>query len=239
MLQGKRDSAAAVELSTGRTFTYTLSIPLQLPLCAAILDVGYGSGNWLLTMAELGYRNLSGYDIHADPEVVAKFDQRGIRLLGELGEHCNEDSSYDCIRLEHVFEHLSDPKGVLETCRRILKPGGRLLLNLPCAESWSERVSLVDNPSLELPRHLYRHSQESIRTMLEEAGFRVVGIISYGVVNHVLRCANARLRRRGLRGIPLSLGALLGPAYSAFCHATGKGDHMTIMASIGAGQAAG
>jgi hypothetical protein len=46
--------AAFSEWISGKTFSFTLSVPLCLQQDAEILEVGYGTGSWLLAMSRLG-----------------------------------------------------------------------------------------------------------------------------------------------------------------------------------------
>ncbi len=48
------------EWISGKVVSYTLGIPLNLPKDARILELGYGSGSWLLIMKQMGYTNLQG-----------------------------------------------------------------------------------------------------------------------------------------------------------------------------------
>ncbi len=48
----------------GRTPPATIGIPLSLPQAAHILEIGFGSGDWLLQMRRCGYMHLSGIDMH-------------------------------------------------------------------------------------------------------------------------------------------------------------------------------
>lgn len=44
-------------------------------------------------------------------------------------------SSFDLITSMSVIEHISDDKGAIQKMWELLKPGGRLLITLPCAAS--------------------------------------------------------------------------------------------------------
>lgn len=50
------------------------------------------------------------------------------RLLGPEGRTGEPDASYDAVLSTQVLEHVADPALYLAECRRILRPGGRLLL---------------------------------------------------------------------------------------------------------------
>jgi hypothetical protein len=105
----KRAIGRMAELLTGKTITYTLGIPLQLPPDARIFELGYGDGGWLLAMERLGYRDLSGADLGLCPETDRLLAERGIATSDLSILEAAPVNSFDCIRLEHVFEHVPDP----------------------------------------------------------------------------------------------------------------------------------
>ncbi|MGA9995592.1 MAG: class I SAM-dependent methyltransferase [Pyrinomonadaceae bacterium] len=227
----KASLGALTEWTTGRTIPYTLSIPLQLHKDAYILDVGYGSGNWLLAMSDLGYCNLYGYDIEVNTQNLSRLRDRGVNVSSGLfleNEYPNE--MFDCIRLDHVFEHLLDPIEVLKKCKKLLKPDGILVMSFPCKNSWSMNLSLTNSPALQIPKHLYHHTQKSTKLMLEAAGFIPQRIHAYSVASQLGGTINKMLDERHKRGIPLLAFEIVSPMYKLFGALTRKGDFMTVWA---------
>ena len=220
------------EWLTGKTIPFTLSIPLQLPSDAHIFDLGYGSGNWLLALSEIGYRNLHGYDIGANALNAARLKNRGVKISsGSFLENQYPRSLFDCIRLDHVFEHLKDPIEVLKKCHRMLKPGGFLLMTFPCKNSWAFSLSITDSPALQVPKHLFHHTQRSARLMLESGGFAPLKIVAYSVSSQLGGTINSVLRKKNRRTIPPLLFEMLSPLYRLFSKLTGKGDFLTVWAT--------
>lgn len=220
------------EWVTGKTIPYTLSVPLNLGLDTYMFDLGYGSGNWLLMMSELGYQNLYGYDIDANSENASRLREKGINVSsGQFLSNPYPEMLFDCIHLDHVFEHIHEPVKVLERCRDLLKPGGFLLMSLPCKNSWSMKLSLPNSPALQLPKHLYHHTQDSVRRLLENSGFEVLKIHAYSVASQLAGTINGTLRERNARPISPVLFEMLGPAYKLFGSLTRKGDFMTVKAT--------
>lgn len=171
--------AAAVERLTRKSVTFTLGVPLALPKSACILDYGYGTGAWLLSLRRLGYSHLLGYDIAANAHRRDELAAQGVQVIPPGGLSGLEAASLDCARLEHVFEHLSDPLGVLRSLHRLLRPGGLLVMTFPSIYPWLEIEDLESSPFrpyLQMPIHLTHHSVESSRRLLEAAGF--AGIVS-------------------------------------------------------------
>ena len=73
-----------------------------------------------------------------------------------LSERCRFSSElgagrYDAITSISVFEHIADERPALETVRRLLAPGGSLLLTLPCAATGYDQYRDYDEYNLGVP----------------------------------------------------------------------------------------
>ena len=139
-----------------------------------LLDVGCGSGDWLMFMRGLGWQ-VSGNDF--DANAVKTAQGRGLDVeCASLEQQKHASGTFDAVTLSHVIEHVPDPVRTLAECRRILKPGGKLVLFTPNASSLSHRVFKNDWRGLEPPRHLHVFSTESMRPLLERAGFQNISV---------------------------------------------------------------
>ena len=136
---------------------------------ARVLDVGCGSGELLARMRDLGW-SVEGVDF--DPRAVEAARSRGLTVRrGDLHTHHYPDATFDVVHLRHVIEHVFDPVGVLAECRRILKPGGRLVLITPNSSSWGHAHFDRDWYALDPPRHLHLFHVSNLRTAARRAGF--------------------------------------------------------------------
>ncbi len=68
--------------------------------------------------------------------------------------------SMDTLLVADVLEHLADPAGFLRECRRILRPGGVLIGNVPFMYWLHEE-----------PYDFFRYTEHGLRHLLEGAGF--------------------------------------------------------------------
>lgn len=75
------------------------------------------------------------------------------------------DASIDVVLSTQVLEHVAVPAAYLAEARRVLRPGGRLLLSTHGA--WKYHPDPVD---------LWRWTREGLRVEVERAGFRVVEV---------------------------------------------------------------
>lgn len=137
---------------------------------AQLLDFGCGASWFLNRLREFRW-SVIGMDFIADlVERVREEGHRGI-LVSDDGWAEIEDESVDAVRMNHVLEHLYEPKNVLAQLFRKLKPGGRLHVAVPNPDGLSARLFGSRWFSLEAPRHIMMYSSLALRHILAEAGF--------------------------------------------------------------------
>lgn len=137
-----------------------------------ILDVGCGGGARLVDLAHSGLRHLSGVDpfIPVDTEAAP-----GV-LIRKL-ELAEVEESYDLVMFNHSLEHMIDPQRALVEARRVLAPGGRVLVRIPVMDCWAWRHYGADWIQLDPPRHLYLLTQRALEGMAQRAGLHVSEVV--------------------------------------------------------------
>ncbi len=141
-----------------------------------LLDVGCGNGWLLIRMKSLGW-NAEGVDF--DEETVKIARKNGLKVkLGSLQEQHYPDDFFDAITAVHLVEHLSEPLKFVEECKRILKPGGKLILITPNSRSFLHAVFKVDWRGLEPPRHLQVFTPSSLEKLVNRSGFSDVKVLT-------------------------------------------------------------
>ncbi|MEW6247787.1 MAG: class I SAM-dependent methyltransferase [Nitrospirota bacterium] len=137
-----------------------------------LLDVGCGPGVNLATLQSQGW---DVYGIEFSDTAAAQARARvGDRIhTGTLETAPFAESSFDVVLFSHSLEHMCSPCDALARAWRLLKPGGRLMVAAPNAESWERRIFGRWWFPWEIPRHLYHFDKATLTRLLQKAGFQV------------------------------------------------------------------
>lgn len=136
-----------------------------------LLDIGTAAGAFVAAATKRGWAAEG-----CEPNTwLAEFGSThyGITIRqGSVFEQNYVPETFDVVTLWDVIEHTTNPREMLEHCRGLLKPGGVLVVNYPDIGSWIAR--LFGRRWLFLTSvHLYYFTRETMRRMLESAGFSV------------------------------------------------------------------
>ena len=127
---------------------------LALQLRGRVIDVGCGIGDMLRFR-----RDTVGVDIN--PQLVDWARQQGLDAhLVVNGAFPFESSSFDGALLDNVVERLTEPGPLLAEVRRVLKPGGTLVVGVPGRKGFGAD-----------PDHKIYYDKDSLCACLGAAGF--------------------------------------------------------------------
>jgi SAM-dependent methyltransferase len=159
------------------------------------LGVGYG---W--NLAALDCQRRLGHDV--GDQLAAAVSARGIEFVADWSSL--SDAVADVVLCHHTLEHVWSPAETLRELRRLLRPGGRLLLYTP----WERERRHARFDRLEPNRHLYTWSPQNLGNLAEACGYEVrevaCGVYGYDRFAAVWAC-RLGLGEPGFR----LLGALL------------------------------
>jgi SAM-dependent methyltransferase len=135
-----------------------------------LLDFGCGSGAFLERMHLQGWK-VTGLDLSTTVVRNIRTDLGLFALTGSLPHPALSDASFDVITMWQSLEHVHNPLEVLRAARRLLVPGGKLIVSVPNIDSLPFRWFGQAWSGLDLPRHLTHFAPWTLRLMLNRAGF--------------------------------------------------------------------
>jgi SAM-dependent methyltransferase len=191
----------------------------MLPPPGRIFEIGYGTGELLVSLHADGY-SVAGVDSgQADLEGVDGLPAGALRRGSAAALRLDADeAAYDLVVAIHVVEHVVDPIEVLGAAHNVLRPGGRILVITPDADSLGLTWFGAAWWMLEDPTHVGLLSAASLTRACTAAGFGRPEI-SRPLLDS-LSCEAASLRRRGRTGDTGGRGVLAEKRTLALATAT-------------------
>jgi SAM-dependent methyltransferase len=145
------------------------------------LDLGSGAGDFTAALAEEG-ASAVGIEIAEAAVRRARSRHPGLdfRLAPIDGPLPLKDCSLDLVWCSEVIEHVADTGPWLSEVRRVLAPGGRLLLTTPSHGRLRVAVGGVERFSEPLGDHLHLYTRRSLAGLLGEFGFSAITVRAVG-----------------------------------------------------------
>jgi len=135
---------------------------LNLPVDTRILDAGCGSGRNMVELAQLG--SVTGVELSPVSVEAARQRNVGEVLMGSVTEMPFADDSFDLAVCLDVIEHLPDDRLALRELRRVIAPGGSLVVTVP-AYQW-----LWSNHDV-INQHFRRYNRTTLLRATADAGW--------------------------------------------------------------------
>ncbi len=142
-----------------------------------LLDVGGGFG-YLADAAVPYFRERWVVELAASAADRVARDHRVLVGAWETVEVPEE--YFDVVSMQDCLEHFPDPLAALAKVRRVLRPGGVLLVVTPNVGSWIARLQRRRWVSLKFPEHVALYSRATLRRACAAAGLRIESMAPAG-----------------------------------------------------------
>lgn len=143
-----------------------------------VLDVGCGGGLFLEMLTQRKRTGQAGpfigLDFSLDAAHVA-WRRAGVpAVCASLTRAPLPRESCAAVTMFHVLEHLYDPAAYLEAARDLLRPDGRLIVQVPNAACWQFLLFGERWNGIDIPRHLINFRASDVDKLLDACGFEVL-----------------------------------------------------------------
>ena len=161
-----------------------------------LLDVGCGNGNFLTRLNGYGLEvlgiepSIHGYNL---------CKSKRLSVMNTFLEDANlPNNTFDVITLNHVLEHTPDPKATLLHIKRLLKPSGTAIIQVPNLMSLAFLVSHEYYINLDLPRHLFSFTRQTLEAYAKSVGLKTIKVKYYTNITAILESLWLKLHNKSI-----------------------------------------
>ncbi len=137
------------------------------------LDVGCGGGQFLYEIKRFNpAAEYHGIEVgNIDEKEIKKYNLKVFK--GVLEESRYPDDYFDVITMNSVFAHVYNPSETMKELKRILNPGGTLIIAGLNYRSLAYKLFGKYWYHLDAPRHLFVYSDEILKKYAEKFNFKI------------------------------------------------------------------
>ncbi len=167
----------------------------------SILEIGSADGTFLAFFKKNGW-DVRGFELN--DYMIEKAREKHNIVLEKIDvlDVDPKEKSYDIIALSHVLEHMQDPVSILTHCKKLLKTGGFVFIELPHSplpfETSTEQMSEYLDTT-----HLYNFRPKSMTKLILKSDLKLISIDRF-----FYNIPNVFKKRSGFVGKTLMTGKL-------------------------------
>ena len=127
-----------------------------------LLDIGAGTGDFLLTAKENGWITIG---IEPSEKAKAIAVKKGVEFLATTEEL--ESHTFDVISMWHVLEHVPNLDNQIKELKRLVKPNGTVIIAVPNFKSYDAKYYGKFWAAYDVPIHFWHFSKTAIKILFE------------------------------------------------------------------------
>lgn len=145
------------------------------PRHARLLEIGCGNGFFLDQALQSGFGDVAGVEPSLDAVSLAPDSVRHKIVTDIFRDGLFPQNHFDIVCAFQVFDHLAHPNAVLQSCRKVLKPGGLALFINHDVGAWTNRVLGSRSPVIDI-EHIYLFDTSTMAKIFRKNGFEVLDV---------------------------------------------------------------
>lgn len=203
-----------------------------------LLEIGPGFGTFCAVAQESGVFE-TVLAVEPTPELAAACRRRGLTVIESRIEDIGADvPQADVVVSFEVIEHLFRPRDFVRQARRLVKPGGLLLLTCPNGEGFDIAVLGAGSQAVDA-EHVNLFNPRSLAHLVASEGFEVLEVTTPGRLDAEIVRDEVLAGRHDLSCDPFLRRVLidewdrLGWPFQKFLADNGLSSHMWLVARVG------
>ena len=150
-----------------------------------ILEIGSGHGFFLDIMKKNGY-DITGFEISKEKRKYSKKVTKVPVLDININEKIPTVKPFDIVVLFHTLEHIIDPVILLKNIKKLLKPKGKVLVEVPNCDDFHLGLNKFYKEFYWERAHIHYFNSKSLKTVINLGGFngiKITGVQRYSIEN--------------------------------------------------------
>ncbi len=143
-----------------------------LPTTGRVLDIGSGHGGFVELARTAGFFAVA---LDRNPDAAVEWRQRVLGVIADALMLPFTARAFDVVRAKDVIEHFPDPLHFVVTMRRVIRPGGLLVIHTPSV--WSMFYPVAN--FWDEYTHIRPFTRLALERVATEAGLRVLYVKGY------------------------------------------------------------
>ena len=137
-----------------------------------LLDIGAGTGDFLLTAKENGWITIG---IEPSEKAKAIAVKKGVEFLATTEEL--ESHTFDVISMWHVLEHVPNLENQIKELKRLVRPNGTIIIAVPNFKSYDAKYYGKFWAAFDVPIHFWHFSKTAIKLLFEKEEIKLEKVL--------------------------------------------------------------
>ena len=137
-----------------------------------LLDIGAGTGDFLLTAKQNGWKTIG-----VEPSVKAREIAIGKGIKFSDSTQDLESHSFDVITMWHVLEHVPNLEIQIKELKRLVKPNATIIIAVPNFKSYDANYYGKFWAAFDVPIHFWHFSKTAIQLLFEKENIKLEKVL--------------------------------------------------------------
>ncbi len=155
------------------------------PKKGRVLEIGSGHGFFLEMMRKKGF-DMTGIEVSKEKQKILKKVTKAKILSININENNPEIGFFDTIVFFHVLEHMGKPIDFLNKCKNLLKPKGKIIVEVPNCDDFQLKLNKKYNEFYWQRAHISYFTPKILKKIFQKNHFKnikIIGVQRYSIEN--------------------------------------------------------